>query len=261
MLQARASRSAAIAAGLLLSSIAPFSQAKCAGPHAVLSPRPGSALPLDPVLYFFWPKRDKDQPQVKARGAAGDHVPVEQTKVAETESYTAYRVRVKTSKPGALTLELPKRDFYYGPSSWRYELRADWQRPAQSEGAPTVRSESFRWTCSYQLSQNLQLPGHAVAYRLLISDATDPAKAGVKQALYVPPRMRQFFERDERPASGDSDQIELGYINCFGNTFTWQGKPILVDIYALFADGSEQRLGSAPMRVEPPAPGDNARQK
>ena len=125
--------------------------------------------------------------------------------------------------------------------------------------ASRVVGENVRWQIA-TLGQSVPL-SHAAAYRLLISDVPDAAKAGAQQELYVPPRMMQFFERDERPASSESDQIELGYINCFGNTFAWQGKPILVDIYALFADGSEQRVGSTPMRVEPPAPGANAHKK
>jgi hypothetical protein len=242
----------AIVLTALCASMSADAWGKCAGAHAVVSPPNGSAVPIDPTLYFFWPRRDSEPPKVRARIDGGATLPIEQTVIAKTDSFTAYRLRVKTSRPGAILIELPQREYYWGPQSWRYQVSAEWQRPTASPAdALKVHSESYRWTCSYQQSQNLRLPGHAAAYRLAIFQAGG-AKGAPAQELVVPSHMRHFFERQDKPNPADSDEIELGFINCFGPTFVWQGKPIEVEVFALFPDGSESPVSRAPMRVEPP---------
>jgi hypothetical protein len=232
--------------------------AECAVSHAIVSPPSGSTVPADPTLYFFWPQYDPKPPKLKAHGPGGAALVIEQTALAKVESFTTYRLRVKANKPGAIVLELGDRQADYGPKSWRYTVSADWQppAPAKSGGALQVKSQSSRWTCSYQLTQNIALPGRAAAYRVSIFSGNSNGKSRPAQELYVPPRMMQFFERDEEPAPSEYDQLELGHINCFGHTFAWQGQPILIDIFALQPDGSESRVTAARMRVDSPvAPG------
>lgn len=231
---------------------------KCAGPHAVVSPPTGSTLPASPTIYFFFPKRDREKPKLRAHSDGGGALVIDQSIAAETESFTAYRLQIKTQKPGAIVLELGASEFYYGPKSWRFTVSNDWQPPAatKTSAAPLVSTRSFAWTCSHQLSQNLKLPGRAAAYRVAIfdgsGDGTGDGTSASSPQLIMPPRMMQFFERGEKSDTSAVDEIELGFINCFGNTFTWQGKPILVDIFALQPDGSESRLTARPMHVDPP---------
>lgn len=232
--------------------------AKCAGPHAIVSPPGGSVVPASPTIYFFFPKRDRDKPKLRAHSDGGGALDIEQSVVAETESFTAYRLQVKTQKPGAIVIDLQAGEFYYGPKSWRFNISADWRPPAstRSAAAPVVSTRSFAWTCSHQLSQNLKLPGRAAAYRVAIHDFKSDGSGPPVQELIVPPRMMQFFERNEKSDASAVDEIELGHINCFGNTFAWQNKPILVDVFALQPDGSESRLTAAPMHVDMPLPVD-----
>jgi len=241
----------------LFASLSAPAFAKCAGPHAIVSPQSGSTVPTDPTLYFFWPRHDPEPPKLQAHGPGGVALTIEQTSIAQIDAFTTYRVRVKTNKPGAIVVDLAERQYYYGPKSWRYTVSTDWQPPvaAKSGAALQVKSASFRWTCSYQLSQNLALPGRAAAYRVAIFDINSDGKGAPAKELYMPPRMMQFFELEEKSTSSDHDQIELGHINCFGETFTWQGQPILVDVFALQPDGSESHVTPSRMRVDSPGAG------
>lgn len=214
-------------------------------------------MPASPTIYLFLPKRDREKPKLRAHLDGGAALAIEQSVAAETESFTAYRLQVKTQKPGAIVLELGAGEFYYGPKSWRFTVSSDWQPPPMRPAAPPlVATRSFAWTCSHQLSQNLKLPGRAAAYRIEIFDGKSDGQGKPAQELFVPPRMRQFFERDEKSDTSAADEIELGHINCFGSTFTWQSKPILVNVYALLPDGSESRVTAAPMHVDAPLPVD-----
>lgn len=231
-------------------------RAKCATPAPVLSAT--GAVPPDPVLYLFWPSRGgKEPPPLKARDGQGHAVPVEQTALEKTEAFFVYRIRLTAPKAGSLTLEVPG-DRSAGERSERWALRVQpgWKPPPPTPAFPLeVQTARFRWTCSHQLSQNLQLPVQAAAFRVTIADSLADYQAGKTRALVLPYHMAAFFGHDT-PGGGKrtSGEIQLGHTDCIGNTFVWPAHPIFVGVTALLTNGTEAAVVTAPLQISPPAP-------
>ena len=69
---------------------------------------------------------------------------------------------------------------------------------------------------------------------------------------YFPRTMGRFFDPEDRSVPSEA-VLELGHVNCFGNTLAWgDEKPLYVGITALYSDGSTQQLGGGPLELHPP---------
>lgn len=236
-------------------------EAKCAAPQPVLSPETGSRLPPNPTLYAFWPHLAGDKPpQLTARDAKGRSVGLTQSQIAETEAFVVYQLKLATSAAGTVTLKIPKETYsFWRVDSWQFTIDPGWRAPVPppARSGLSVNTQSSRWTCSYQLSQNLTLPVAAAAFQVTIADSREDYAAGRLRHLVLPPQMAMFFgvstSRDGHDAGHPRSELQLGHSNCLGSTWTWTDKPIYVGLSALQPDGSAAPIGTAPVRVDPPA--------
>ncbi|MCB9654888.1 MAG: hypothetical protein H6729_12235 [Deltaproteobacteria bacterium] len=220
--------------------------ARCAPAELVVTPSAKTVLPPNPTLYVFAPQ--KEPPQVRVKDGRGKKLRTTITPLPSPPAYTAFAVRIESSAPSELRVEMHERKRPGTIVRRRYQVRPiDTAQPVSSDIArPShVMSKdetSDRWTCSYNETANLTVDDWAPAYEVRWRDAQ------VEHSVVVPPRADAFFERD--PASSSTAKLELGHVSCLGQTFEFT-KTIDLRIVRLGVDGVAS-TESSPITVEPP---------
>ena len=236
--------------------LAADAQAKCAAPQPVIFAGADKTVPADPVLYLFWPHHGSERIALTARDEKDRPLRLELTAVDKNEAFSVHRIKLTTGGARTVKLKLPEEPYSFRRvSEWSFRVDPAWAAAAAAaaNGSLAVREVSTSWTCSYQLSQNLQVPQPAAAFRVAIADSEADYRAGRLRSALFPYHMRLFFapygDKPEPPAQGE---IQLGHSNCVGASFTWPAHPVYVGVFALRPDGSEAAVGQAPVRLEPP---------
>jgi hypothetical protein len=188
-------------------------EAKCAGPGLAVAPASGASTAG--VSWVFAPAHQEVEIDVGARYGVAFTV----DKVSETGEFTAYRVAVRF-RP---VPELPPRVEYtirvktaYGQSLLAgYVKAAAGPAPTDQVLLEEARYVKDGWTCSHTDAVIARPSLEAPAYRIEWAPTEAAYRAGERSVVVVPASMASFWgggKKDQRPA------IELGYLNCFGET-------------------------------------------
>jgi hypothetical protein len=232
-------------------AVAPEANAKCMRPGFVLAPGTGS-VPAKPVLELMVPEGWATE--VGARPTLVSRTPAQQVAIVARPDTSApglstYRVEITGAVAGPLDLALVDAA---GATleAWTLEVDPGWKAPPSSSATVKIGHTSSRWTCSHTSTANLSFLGTAWAYRVVAASSRRDLARGATHAFVVPRSMQLFFGR---PASGAIPEVnvELGYADCFGETFTWAGA-VVANVFALLPDGTEQPVTSAPILIGAP---------
>lgn len=233
-------------------ALAPASAlAKCAGPGAFLVPFEGD-LPGDPSVHLFFPSWMKDAPDVVVKDQDGN--PLEHRIVAVPSSSAFQVLRIDVESAGATSLALsfandsgralPERTFRIDP---KYA-----PAPRSAARIESVTESSYEWTCSHEEAQQLSVDTRAPLYRVEWAASEREFRAGNRQQVLLPHRIKELAFRWNDSPVPDSPLLVLGHLNCTGSTLDWKQGAIWAAVVALYPDGSETPLGE-PMRVKPPS--------
>jgi hypothetical protein len=229
---------AAAALGALAMTLSPGgiteAGAMCDSPEPAILPAPGTPLPPDPTLYAFDPDHNP-----KARLIVeGAEASIE--RVAESPAYDVTRIRVHARAPGH-EIRLYWRDGN-GSTSRPAHYRVGAATPPNQARVVGVTRHTWDWTCSFADTIKLELEGTAIAYRVAWAD-------GSTTFLPADDRVMWPGNADDAAALAPAriTAAELGHINCMGYSVAPEAlaRPRPFVLYALYADGSEVRIGSA----------------
>lgn len=223
-------------------------QAKCMMPSPALVP-PSGKIPSGAKLRLLVPQFTSVKKPLTVTARLGNKsVPVVVTKLdTPPAELDAYLVQLGVSAPGAPTLELPTQ---YGSTTWSLDVDPGWKAPAIAKETPTVGHVVTSWTCSHERSRQLAFKGGVDGYRVLLGqkkeDFADPKKL---QSVYLPSSPRAFFGA---PIGSSTADLRLGFLNCFGETYTFTTTTMLAEVRALLPDGTEPVVTPAPISVSAP---------
>ncbi len=250
------------AAGALLVAAAP-ARARCAGPGIAASPADRAAVPPDPTIHVFFPRRSADQDQARRIRVTADGKPIAARieEVSRGESFVAVRVVVDTDGQKRLTL---------ATGGWHARFRIDpaWRAPSRRPvEIAKIDHRADEWTCSFTRAWFLEIATPADAFRVEWARSPEAWQRG-EQTAAVFPRNDMDFWHGREPATrrqSEPGSVGLGHLNCFGYTIPAEALdgPLYVKMTALFADGSESAAWPQPRRIDrretaapepPPAP-------
>ena len=218
--------------------------AMCASPDPAFLPRTGEVVPPRPTLYAIVPDRAYlGEGRIAVEDGYGIDVKPQLETVSKSDAYEIVRIRVPLEEPGERFTV-----------SWRFGGEAADAQPRYrasyriGSAAPNrarvvgVSRHLEQWTCSHADTIRLELEGTALAYRFAWHDGTTTTVPADDGAIWrhgdsdVPGK--------EPPATTFA---ELGHLDCLGMSIDPEalGKARSFELYALFADGSEVRLGSS----------------
>jgi hypothetical protein len=240
----------AVAVSAAVLSAAPEAAAKCSEPQPILAPSSGR-VPLRPVLELLlpdWAPPPTPLPHVVAKGANGTTPAVVVKADTAIGVMRTFRVEIGKAQPGPLQVEL-QDDEGATVRSWSFVVDARWKAPARSLAKITVRHVHQRWTCSHTSTTNLTFVGAASAYRVVAASSVADLAAGHTRSFVLPRAMSLFWEPE---ASVPPVDVELGYADCFGETFDWTKGAVVAQVLALQPDGTEQPVTATPIRIGPP---------
>lgn len=214
----------------------PEAGAICDSPEHAVLPASGTTVPPQPTLYAFNPHPSLEG-RLVVEGAEASIEPV-----AAAPAYHVTRIRVHAPDPG------DEFRLY-----WRYANGTS-SHPAhyQVGATPTpnqarvvgVTHHTMDWTCSFADTIKLELQGTAIAYRVAWADGEMTILPADDRALWPAGSSRGDADA---PAPARVTVAELGHVNCMGHSVAPEAlarsRPFV--LYALYADGSEVRLGSA----------------
>lgn len=231
-------RIAAAALGALALTLSPGgiteADAMCGSPEHTVLPAPGTPLPPEPTLYAFTPHRALEARLI----IEGAEASIE--RVAESHAYDVTRVRVHARDPGH-EIRLYWR-YPNGRTSRPAHYRVGAATPPNQARVVGVTRYTWNWTCSFADTIKLELEGTAIAYRVAWAD-------GSTSILPADSRLLWLDNPDDAAALEPvrTTTAELGHINCMGYSVAPQAlaRPRPFVLYALYADGSEVRIGSA----------------
>jgi hypothetical protein len=188
-------------------------EAKCAGPGLAVAPASGASTAG--VSWVFAPAHDEVEIRVESPYAIESLV----EKVGETTAFAAYRVTVRFTSTWSLPARPPysvRVEGHYGQVS---VARYTWAEPTPAPSDRVLLEEpkyiKDGWTCSHTDAVIARPSLEAPAYRIEWAPTEAAYRAGERSIVVVPASMASFWgggKKDQRPA------IELGYLNCFGET-------------------------------------------
>lgn len=234
-------------------------EAKCAYPTPFFAGPADGTVPANPVLYLFAPRGYaftplKHQPVVHATDGLGLPVALEIRGVSTTPAFDTYELRATLAAPNRLTVTLgglPKWMAHRKAPTATYQVVERWKKPSlQPVTVVKARTQSSRWTCSYQHTKNLTPSTVAPAYRLEWAESAQAFREGKRQSVVLPYNHGLFFLYNR--AAPTEALLELGHVSCHGHTFEFKGRPIWIGLRALYADGSESKGSAKPRRLMPP---------
>lgn len=210
----------------------------CGSPSTGFSPPPGTVLPASATVYLFVVNHDFER-EPPAIGLEVDGARFTARRIATMPQYEVVRIDLASSSREVVIRW--KSEHAYDATEVRYPVGS----PAPGDVHVTGVSDTHTaWACSHTDTIDITLTGNAIAYRLDWSDGTSdvvPANLGVLWGRYG---------RDE--AAPSSHQLALGFVSCMGDLVE-PGRLATLRTFrlvALFADGSERRLGPASARLD-----------
>jgi len=220
--------------------------AECAMPEPAFAVGDG-VLPEDPTVLLFWGAGFSAPFDVQARDAAGTARPVVVKKVEQDGVVKAWSVAIDTDGPGKLTLTANGEHF--PETSVEVKVTDTSWTPAP---VTIVRqgATAHQWTCSHQATRDLDVkaPG-AVGFRVR-SARTAEALATDGAEVLLPTQPSVLWGR---PSKG-AQRLELGHVDCLGDTVSFDGKPLVVQLAAVYPDGSNGPWGAPIELALPPDP-------
>ncbi len=231
-------------------------EAKCMQPSAALAPSDGS-VPQKPVFWLFVPEwqASKSTPLFGATSKVGGKttkLPVIVFPESKAAGMQVFRVEVPAAKPGPLELDLA--DPSGAPTTWSFTVDPGWKAPTTSATTVTFVHEVSSWKCSHNRTTNLVFPATAFAYRVVTAATADELKKGKGRSFVLPRSSGLLWGSLSSWITTNAPEaaIPLGHVNCYGMTFDFTASSTFADVFALQADGSEQKVNAAPLSI--PAP-------
>jgi hypothetical protein len=219
---------AAAALGIVTLGRLPEADAECGSPQVGFLPASGETVPPRPTIYVFVPH--PGEARVVVEGAAASIEPV-----SKSEAYEVVRVRVLADDPGhEFDVHLRSAE-NPDPRSGRSAHYQVGDTPPDRARVIGVARHTHKWTCSYADTIRLELDGTAIAYRFAWRDGS---------TTVIPADDNVMWPMDE---AGVVTKASLGHLDCMGHSIDPEAlaSPRAFDLYALFADGSELRIGSS----------------
>lgn len=234
-----------IATAAMVSLVPVDASGKCMSLVSRFEPASGAVVPSAPVLRLFVPAhRVAGLPVVTATDAAGRAVKVVVTSESATDAFNSYRVSFGSLAKGDLMVRFVDK---YDISNYvAYTVDPAWAAPKAVPPKVKVTRTETSWTCSHQLTRNLEFSSVAPAYRVSFA-ANKAALASPVSSIVLPANVQPVWNSSE-PVKKAS--IEIGHVDCMGYTHKWSGG-MWVRVTALRPDGSETDVVSA-LWLEPP---------
>jgi hypothetical protein len=225
-----------LAAALGMASLGriPEAAASCASPRVGFLPAPGATVPPRPTIYVFIPRPHLGERRVTVEGAEASVEPV-----TASRAYEVVRVRVLAHEPNQeFAVRWSDSDDADPEAGHRARYRVGIAPPNRARVVGVTRHLD-EWTCSFADAIKLELDGTAIAYRLDWRDGETTVVPADDRALWP--------SYGEAPAPGTITSAELGHLDCLGYSVDPEAlaRPRAFELYALFADGSELRIGSS----------------
>ena len=216
---------------VVLCALVRSANAMCGSASPGLSP-PSGLLPVNPTIYVFmphWGDNLDDMLEIKET-QYGTKLKYRVEDAGQNDAFHAFRVIIEAdAETGPFTVEMGQM------AIGAYAIAA--APPVNRAQVTGVTHVSDHWTCSYTEAIELALEGNAIAYRVEWADHT---------TTVVPPSHSTMWhygaaEPELRSAT------QLGHLNCMDHDVDPKlfDKPRAFELYALFADGSTHRIGSA----------------
>jgi hypothetical protein len=224
--------------GIVMLARAPRADACCARPNVGFSPASGTILPPRPTIYVFIPREMsllyEAQVFVGGVGTIAGRAGAIVELVAKSHAYEVVRVRVLDHQPG---LELTVRWVStLGETVGRASYRVGDPPPDRARVVGVTHEEGDETGLSTG-SIRLELEGTAIAYRLTWDDGSTTILPADDAIMWT-----AIDENPRPPPTAD-----LGHVGCVGYSVDLEelSHPRAFDLHALFADGSELRIGSS----------------
>lgn len=220
--------------------IASDAEAKCMMPGVQFEPSTGD-VPSTPVLRLFLPKYwAPASPVVTAVDASGKKLTGTLSLESSADAFASYHVALPKAANGKLQVHfVDKNGTDHGAT---YNVDAAWKKPSIVAPTMTVTRTQSSWTCSHQLTRNIVFPSVASAYRVTFTAMKNGKDTG---SVVLPENPRVLFGSSSADAS-----LELGHVNCMGQTYAWAGGR-LARVEALLPDGSAVTL-ARDLWLDPP---------
>jgi hypothetical protein len=216
-------------------------QGKCANPDSDLLLPPNGSVPPKPVLTLL--TGQAPPPLVALLG--GVKVPL--TVRPDAKAWGIFRVEIDATTPGLLEVgySIP-----WGASKkWFFAVDPGW-KPPQAAAAPiSVQRVKKQWTCSHTLERKLVFAHPAWAFRVVAAGSAAELASGATREVVLPRSMSAFWDQS---VNESEVALELGYSDCYGDTFDWKRGPVVLQVRAMLPDGSEQPVTATPLAVAPP---------
>lgn len=238
----RAPAVVAVALAALALSVAVPAHAKCGFPAEVILAPGAGVVPPNPVLRMFV---NLIAPPTLVARSNGVVVPVTVHRDGAASAFDAYRVEVHGAGPGPLELRVQSGA---AAQSWSLDVDATWRAPPNSRAPIAVTKTNTHWACSFQSTRNLGFAGAAAAYRLVAADSSAALAAGQGRQIVLPHDPAQLWGG----AVQERADLQLGSLDCLGDTFSWGKHGVWFKVFALLTDGSEQPVTGAPILIMPP---------
>ena len=207
-------RCAAVSILALILATAQTADAKCAGPGVVFAPASGAHV--SGVTWVFVPSYH--EPTISVESRHGLDVAID--KVSDNDSFRAYRVSVVYSNTDLETVDAPAYTVSVDTGYGRHQRAGYRLFPGSRAAAPSDRVllenpayERDAWTCSHTDAVTARPTIDAWAYRIEWARTEASYRAGKREVVVVPRSMGAFWGDP-----GARAVIELGHLNCFGET-------------------------------------------
>jgi hypothetical protein len=225
-------RIALIVALLALAGVR-HARASCGAPRTALSPPSGATLPPHPTIYLF----DTDD-EANIRDSlviTRDDDTTEKfrpTRLAKSADYTVHRIELMVS-PRDHAIQVR----WKGELLARYAIADD--GGVDQAKVVDVTHYVHHWMCSFADVIRVAVEGNAIAYQLEWEDDRTTVVAD-EHLLWSAAKL------------GEASVLELGHPDCMSYNVDSEllATPRSFELYALFADGKVQRLGSSVIRLD-----------
>jgi hypothetical protein len=214
---------------------------KCANHDSDVLLPPNGNVPPKPVLILLG---GEDPPPLVAR-VGGVKVPL--TVRHDAKAWGTFRVEIDATTPGLLEVgySIP-----WGRSkTWLFTVDPGWKPPQAAAASISVQRVKKDWTCSHTLERKLVFMHPAWAFRVVAAGSAAELASGATEEVVLPRSMSQFWYHWVKESEV---ALELGYADCYGETFDWKRGPVVLQVRAMLPDGSEQPVNATPLAVAPP---------
>ncbi|MDB4954675.1 MAG: hypothetical protein JWO36_2244 [Myxococcales bacterium] len=197
---------------------------ECIDQESQISPPSGSVVSPYPTLYFFVPTKDDERVRTAAHDDHGHPLEAhDEVVVKSRQGFSVHKI-VVAAATGTIVLRW---------SQWSSWLEARYTIGTSPKHARVigVRDDSGSWACGQVKKLELELDSSAIAYRLEWSDGATTVLPARDAYRYVDP-------------AAPATILEIGRLPC-ERTNEDLSKLRTMTLFALYSDGSQERLGAA----------------